>query len=373
MSSTPVNSPDPPVSSPAAAALAGGAGRSSEGSPANSPALQAMRQRFSMSTSLASGLARRLLAGAREKELATLNYRPPDPNTKRAVFYRQLRNHRLAITPKLNLISLNESDPTGKSKDSTFEIVLWSLPAEEDVHTSGIEVLSEIYHSRNATLSAMDMMRLSQHALMRMFYRLKTDDETRVLHELRCGAMAVRRHIMALRYLGQEAQVLVPTPSGALILEINKERRSMAPLSANTWISNELIAQRPRQRHAMDAARQCQGFVLDHPSFYTVLSPERVRAVVKTTGAQGAYWGGISPEQINRMVDSTLPEHTRLPAGWRFTDWLEHKQALSHRQALTGSDPNGCAGGSDDHADADVHKVQAAAAMTGFVYAQRMR
>lgn len=288
----------------------------------------------SMSESLARGLVLKLTTRAKEK--AAWLKRPLLPDTgcqKRAASYRACRNAlRKAISEELIAFE-GELDPTGKSKASKFLALHWGAGdsfKEVGIGAGGNEselaLVATSLEARTLGVSSWAMATISNHALQRLFYRLKTSREAEVLDELSEFAESVIRHYEILIRLSPTAELLMPSKRGAFVVATDLKIANEHVVK--TWMTDKRMEDNMRRLHAVAVARRERGVVVNHAGVFAVLSGEKMR---KELGLMGP--GSTQAAALNRICDRAFPDTARLPADWRF---MEPEPRVMQLQALFG-------------------------------------
>lgn len=235
---------------------------------------------FSTSGSLAHGLVSRLVREWNENDEryresrrrplgAPATSRLP---TKRALGYRVLRERSYAlIPPGHQIIAESHGDQNGLDKRAGFGVVHWNVMSE----LRRLEVLVTYGRPGWRLPLRWRLFIVADHALQRLFYRLKSLSDHAVLAEL---AMATRAacawYPILIAYIEDDMSIGLPTPHGMLIM---KRAPTTAPFSpceflATTWVNDGLIGVRKSQAEAVAAARAQQGVVVQIGDDYLPLS-----------------------------------------------------------------------------------------------------
>ena len=263
----------------------------------------------SVSESLAHGLVKRLSSESRAANLATVQAAgiPVLPTKQAAAFRAACRWLDTTIPAALKIARVRIGDARGKHKDSLFGILHW-LPRED---TRSLVASCLLIEARKLTPTYTDLLEVSGHALMRLFYRLKTTDAAIVLAELSAGVLAFNQWAQVLYHLPAGCDILVPTPGGVLAVAANGIPGSTESVFvARTWMSHSRLEDNAARLDAAKRALDERGIVLNLWPF-PLLSPSRIDAMREQTQATGL-------ELLNRVLESQLPPGRRLPADWRF-------------------------------------------------------
>jgi hypothetical protein len=153
----------------------------------------------SVSESLAHGLVKRLSTESRAANLATVQAAgiPVLPMKQAAAFRAACRWLDTTIPAALKIGSVRIGDARGKHKDSFYGIIHW-LPRED---TRSLVASCLLIEARKLTPTYTDLLEVSGHALMRLFYRLKTTRAAIVLAELSAGVLAFNQWADVLHHL----------------------------------------------------------------------------------------------------------------------------------------------------------------------------
>jgi hypothetical protein len=240
---------------------------------------------FSTSESLASGLVSRLVREWAEnderywklKRAATDTRGISKLPTKRALCYRVLRERSLAlIPPGHQLIVDSHGDQKGLDKRAGFAIVHWNVAPP----VRRLEVLVTYGRPGWPLPLRWSLFVVTDHALQRLFYRLKSLGDGPVLEELGAATRMVCAWFPVLiAGLDESTSVGIPTPHGMLVLKRTSTTAPFSPCEyvATTWVSNALTQSRPGQDAALTTARMTNGLVLQMANQYAPLCPNRVR------------------------------------------------------------------------------------------------
>jgi hypothetical protein len=252
--------------------------------PDRSPRVEANRdgdRPFSTSGSLAHGLVSRLVREWNENDARywESKRRPIGaPATsklpmKRAMGYRVLRERSYAlIPPGHHIIAETHGDQNGLDKRAGFGVVHWSVMSE----LRRLEVLVTYGRPGWQLPLRWCLFVVADHALQRLFYRLKSLSDHAVLTEL---AMATRGvcawYPILTAFIEDDMSIGLPTPKGMLIM---KRVPTTAPFSpcgflATTWVNDALIGARKGQAEALDVARAQRGIVVQIGDHYLPLTP----------------------------------------------------------------------------------------------------
>ena len=160
----------------------------------SSSAADAETRAWSMSESLAHGLFNQMSRRADEDGQRAYDRHPrPEPSGKRASAYRAARKWmNTVLLPEQFLGEVPLGDQSGKDKKACTFIIHWDtnplcdvgrehLPADLVLHVTMID-------ARHVHIDHKQIATFTKHALMRLFYRLKTTSSALVLQEV--GDMA---------------------------------------------------------------------------------------------------------------------------------------------------------------------------------------
>lgn len=200
----------------------------------------------SMSESLAHGLVNRLTAESRDDDLvACLSAGMPALPIKPAAAFRAGCRWLEATIPAGLLIGrVHIGEARGKNKDSAYGILHWS-PREDARSLVASLILLEV---RKLRVTATDLVDVTGHALMRLFYRLKTTDSAVVLAELSAAVLTFDHWAAVLDRFLVGCSVLVPTPTGVLAVATNRIPGSTSAGFVGAYL--DLAFAPPRQRCA---------------------------------------------------------------------------------------------------------------------------
>jgi hypothetical protein len=225
---------------------------------------------FSTSESLASGLVSRLIREWSENEQRywAAKRKPPGGRglsklpAKRAVGYRILRERSLGlIAPGHQLMTAMHGDQSGLDKRAGFGVVHWDVVP----NSRRLQVLLTYGRPGWKLPLRWSLFLISDHALQRLYYRLKILKDVEILVELTAATHVICTwYPVLIARLDESMSVGVPTPRGMLIL---KRVPTTAPFSpceyvGTTWVNDELIRNRRGQADALALARATNGLVL---------------------------------------------------------------------------------------------------------------
>lgn len=268
----------------------------------------------SVSESLAHGLVRRLANELGEESRQALRAAGlPTPRVKRAVAYRTAVDFHLRAIPQgLRVAVFASGDLRGKSKDSMVAILHWGRNDISDDHLC--LQLTQV-DARRVNSETMSLCQVTRHAVMRLFFRLRTTDQDAVMRELSDMAVQAFCSTPLLGALSDEAQVLVPSKNGAFALARNAY--GFPPIVVKTWMSDERMQDNMHRLHAVRHARSEQnGLVVNLGPRFPIVSQTRLQAARRD--GERLY----GSEVINRVCDRQFDECSRLPAEWRFHEPL---------------------------------------------------
>lgn len=278
--------------------------------------------RMSMSESLAHGLVSRLTAGAMRRHEAVRSRVHDRHTVKRAASYRLAREYiRNCVPAELRALELESGDRSGKSKDAHYTLLHWDSPKVFLDQVGGtanyiprndsgdLLLVSCTVDSRHTRVSYSPVMTVGRHALMRLFFRLRTIEQAPVLQEMRELVDCFMRHFQIAYLLGPGANLLMPTTHGAFVVTRMRERPD--ELFIKTWMNDDRMVDNVRRQKAVIRARNEQGIVLNELGAFPIISKQRFEA-------QGKLWDVISAKELNAHCDQFYPLDTRLQADWRF-------------------------------------------------------
>lgn len=235
---------------------------------------------FSTSVSLARGLVSRLISEWREQEQRYQDDTRPKPGARgvsrmpvrRAQAYRVLRERSLGLVPPAHkVIEGSHGNQNGSDKRAGFAVVHWG--ASDEVRR--LELLVTYGRPTWRAPQRWCLLVVGNHALQRLFYRLKVVDQGAVLAELGPAVETVCAWFSVLIGLIDEPVSFgVPTPNGMLLIKRSDSIPMHTPgeYLATTWVSDALIAERPGQAVAVRSARRHSGLVMQAGMDYMALT-----------------------------------------------------------------------------------------------------
>ncbi len=270
----------------------------------------------SVSESLAHGLVTRLTTEIElVRKLLDSNTQLEGPKAKRAAAYRSTKAYlERAIPADLVVHRHSRGDQSGKDKDGRYLVTHWGMlyqafdAAKPDIDR--LELAFTAVEARHATLWSERMCVVTRHAIMRLFFRLRTTKQAEVLAELRDLGDSFFRFLLVLRRLTWEAELLVPSARGAFV--IRRDRQGDSGFAVVTWMSDERMTDNMRRHDAVVRARSERGLVVNFPNAFSIISSPRLEAAGKDDQ--------ISARLLNRLCDQFFGESARLPAEWRFRE-----------------------------------------------------
>lgn len=235
---------------------------------------------YSTSQSLAKGLVSRLIYeweenDRRYREQRQIPAGAPGTSklpTKRALGYRVLKERSYAlIPPGHQLIVESHGDQHGLDKRAGFAAVHWSVKAE----LRRLEVLVTYGRPGWRLPLRWGLFAITDHALQRMFYRLKALSDQAILNELAAAARAICTwYPFLVAHIEVGMSIGAPTPNGMLILKRLPTATRFSPCEymATTWVSDALIEVRKLQAASLQIARTQNGLVVQIGEAYWPLS-----------------------------------------------------------------------------------------------------
>lgn len=235
---------------------------------------------FSSSQSLASGLVSLLIHEWEEHDKRYRESRRPNTGapgtsklpTKRALGYRVLKDRSYAlIPPGHQMIVETHGDQQGIDKRAGFAVVHWSVIAE----LRRLEVQMTYGKPGWRLPLRWQLFVIADHALQRMFYRLKSLSDQVILNELAVATSSICAwYPFLVAHLTEEMSIGVPTPRGMLILKRLPTSTRFSPCEylATTWVSDALVGTRKLQAAALHVARTQNGLVVQIGENYWPLS-----------------------------------------------------------------------------------------------------
>jgi hypothetical protein len=138
----------------------------------------------------------------------------------------------------------------GEGKHAHAHWLYWEVVASDDA----LRIGTAIIEARNPGIKEAELLRVSRHALQRLFQRLRTDDPTEALAELVPAALSAA-HLQAKAIEnGERYQVHleVPTPLGDAVIVWDAEADCFL---VKTWIHRDSMNDWRGERH--DEAVRC--------------------------------------------------------------------------------------------------------------------
>lgn len=275
----------------------------------------------SVSESLAHGLVTRLATELDEvQRLRARRIAPPSPTMKRAAAYRNTIAYLTRLIPAKHIVAqVSEGDQSGKDKDAHHMLLHWGVAARssESARDHALELQVALIWARHPNPDYRVMCRMQRHALMRLFFRLRTTSETEVMRELHEFGRACAHWSRAVGRLPSDSEILLPTGRGAFVLR--RDREIEGGYVVVTWMSDERMVDNPRRQRAVQQARKEGGIVVNHVEAFPILSAERLERLARDLAARGATAETVA-QVYNRLCDQQFGECSRLPAEWRFVE-----------------------------------------------------
>jgi hypothetical protein len=225
-----------------------------------------------MSESLARGLVTRFSDEWRRADIAALLRHPAPETQKRAAAYRANCAWLLrSVPPSLQVMTVRSGPQNGVDKAGRFVLFHW----QPDERENWLYLVAQCVRANRPGVEEAIFALVSQHALMRVFMRLKTDDPRVVLDELATGVETYwdlgAYHKVAL---GRPV-ILLPTRRGAALVAPRQE--TPTGVFWKTWMTDERMQTNPRRLRAVERARAEHGFVLMVDGRYAVFSKDSLR------------------------------------------------------------------------------------------------
>ena len=220
---------------------------------------------------LARAMVQRFISEMRASSAALAAREPVIRTTKRAAAFRALCRHFEATIPPELLISVDSAgDRSGKSKDAVRTYGFW------EVHegTRRLSACCLSIRARNLEAVGAPMLIVTDHALQRLFQRLRTMERLTVVREM-SPAVATLAEYMQLLFSTHISPFLLPTPSGAFVVRQVSVRAEDAPFIAVTWASDTRMDDSPVKLSAVLEARTEHGIATQFDGQWLVLSPSR--------------------------------------------------------------------------------------------------
>jgi hypothetical protein len=277
----------------------------------------------SLSESLAHGLASKMAAGVRERTIRAAERVGGQAITvKRAAAYRSTRDRLKQMIPPSLMAMQYEVDGSGKDKRGFYMSYSWDtadaferMGEIQKGSEAELILVSNLVRAKDSSVTTLPVCAISRHALMRLFYRLKTGDEAAVMVELKGLASALWTQSGTVRQASIEAELLIPTPHGAFVVVLDARRPGEC--IAKTWMSDARMMDNMRRLHAVFVARAERGMVVNHIGGFPVISEQRLQKnKAKNPKDPDA-------KDLNDLCDSLCPEKGKIPWSWRFRDWRE--------------------------------------------------
>ncbi len=229
----------------------------------------------SMNETLAHGLTSRLVSEVLEPAITRFERQPrPIGTSKRPALYRGTMRWLIdALAGPALIDKIAEGDQSGCDKNASFSIMHWlPQPSRNRLLVQQITVRARdpghVYTQIDAAAT--------NHAVTRVFQRLKTGDQGAVLSELRACIQNGMRPIYQMEWAPDN--MLVPTPHGYAIFGVDFEnhRGNPASLVVKTFLPTGYIEQ-PHKARSIELAREERGVALEIAGYHVVISPIRVR------------------------------------------------------------------------------------------------
>jgi hypothetical protein len=229
---------------------------------------------------LARAMVQRFISEMRASSAALAAREPVIRTTKRAAAFRALCRHFEATIPPELLISVDSAgDRSGKSKDAVRTYGFWEVHAG----TRRLSACCLSIRARNLEAVGAPMLIVTDHALQRLFERLRTMERLTVVREM-SPAVATLAEYMQLLFSTHISPFLLPTPSGAFVVRQVSVRAQDVPFSAVTWASDTRMDDAPVKLSAVLAARAENGIATEFDGQWLVLSPSRAAKLHGTPG-----------------------------------------------------------------------------------------
>lgn len=264
---------------------------------------------LSVNETLAYGMSKHLLSQAARQQQSSLNrYARPERGRKRISSFKQLtRWARSMIAPGLLIYSETHiPEKTGFRKGYYRQMHWMASELDGRVHLQ-LEVLT--IPARTHQLHVHILVRLSQHAQMRLYHRLGTIDHQTVLAEL--GNLISHLHGLLTLYQHSPMQRdwMITTPRGVFVLARDVHQPGL--LVIKTWISNHRLYEgSPLQRAVRQAQAEGEGLIINHPPFYPILSQARLQANLPTR--LPLY------QLFNQILQNQYPPQAPMPEAMKF-------------------------------------------------------
>ena len=251
-----------------------------------------------MSESLAEGLVSRFVKEWNEADASARLGHPPVLTVKRAAGYRRGCQWLENVVPRrLRVLSTHYGDRTGKDKSALFVLVHWQPEDQLD----GVFVVASRLDARRLKPEMGAMLFVTRHALVRLFQRLKANDDAQVLAEMHSAIKTLYTRSKLIVSILERPEALLPTPRGALV--IDGDATGQASCVGKTWMSDERMNGNPARLRAVRSAREEEGFVLMVDGRFVVLSRARVGELGSADAVQRCINAQLSGKtQINQAA-----------------------------------------------------------------------
>lgn len=271
----------------------------------------------SVSESLAHGLVTRLTKEVNEmRDRLDSRIRLRIPTAKRAAAYRAATAYvDRAIPRSLRLGEGSSGDQSGKHKDAKYVVLHWGhLGALFGVRCApapgSLTLALTKVSARLGGIESFLVCTVTRHAIMRLFFRLRTTSSDEVAKELsELGKFLVYGGHLLDR-MSWDCEILIPSPRGAFVVQ--RDRGCTHPHAVTTWMSDERMVDNRLRQAAVIRARESGGFVVNLPNAFPILCRGKV--------AEAAKAGDTIAAALNRVADRCFDESSRLPAEWRFRE-----------------------------------------------------
>jgi hypothetical protein len=165
----------------------------------------------------------------------------------------------------------------------------------------GVFVVASRLDARRLEPEMGAMLFVTRHALVRLFQRLKTNDDAQVLAEMHSAIKTLYTRSKLIVSILERPEALLPTPRGALV--IDGDVTGQASCVGKTWMSDERMNGNPARLRAVRSAREEDGFVLMVDGRFVVLSRARVGELGSADAVQRCINAQLSGKtQINQAA-----------------------------------------------------------------------
>lgn len=250
-----------------------------------------------MSETLAEGLVSRFITVWRDREMSSVQRAITPQTMKRAAAYRATRDWVVRSVPReLFIFNAEFGASSGLDKRAMFLIAHWQPSSTR----ACLDAMVTRVFARDGQVDFLPILIVTRHALVRLFQRLRTADPDRLMHELNTAALSCMTLALSGRSVLSGHDFLVPTPSGAAI--VNIDPTLAAVMALKTWLSDARMRDSPGRLKMVERARREKGLVVIVDDGFVLLSqaqargdepiPQRELVRMRTTGHPEPLWAG---------------------------------------------------------------------------------